>query len=73
MCAFNPEDNLYANTTKDLKIALFDCQLMTSNKIFSLNKVPPAIYNLKISKLQQPRLLFTNGIMVQQLLRQCVV
>ena len=29
ICAFNPEDNLYANTAKDLKIAHFDCQLMT--------------------------------------------
>ena len=41
ICAFNPEDNLYASTAKDLKIAHFDCQLMTSNKIFSLNKVVP--------------------------------
>ena len=41
MCAFNPEDNLYANTAKDLKIAHFDCQLTTSNKIFSPNKVAP--------------------------------
>ena len=41
ICAFNPEDNLYANTAKDLKIAHFDCQLMTSNKMFSLNKVAP--------------------------------
>ena len=40
-CAFNPEHNLYANTAKDLKIAHFDCQLMTSNKMFSLNKVAP--------------------------------
>ena len=41
MCAFNPEDNLYANTAKDLKIVHFDCQLMTSNKMFSLKKVAP--------------------------------
>ena len=41
ICAFNPVDNLYANTAKDLKIAHFDCQLMTSNKMFSLNKVAP--------------------------------
>ena len=39
MRPFNPEDNLYANTAKDLKIAHFDCRLMTSNKMFSLNKV----------------------------------
>ena len=41
ICAFNPEDNLYANTAKDLKIAHFGCQLMTSNKMFSPNKVAP--------------------------------
>ena len=41
ICAFNPENNLYTSTAKDLKIAQFDCQLMTSNKIFSLNKVAP--------------------------------
>ena len=41
ICAFNPEDNLFANTAKDLKIAHFDCQLMTSNKMFLLNKVAP--------------------------------
>ena len=41
ICAFNPEDNLYANTAKDLKIAHFDNQLMTSNKMLSLNKVAP--------------------------------
>ena len=41
ICALNPEDNLYANTAKDLKIAHFYCQLMTSNKMFSLNKKAP--------------------------------
>ena len=41
ICAFNPEDNLYANTAKVLRIAHFDCQLTTSNKMFSLNKVAP--------------------------------
>ena len=39
--AFNPEGNLYANTAKDLNIAHFECQLMKSNKMFSLNKVAP--------------------------------
>ena len=42
MCAFIPEDNLYSNTAKDLKIAHFDCQLMISNKTFSLIKVAPS-------------------------------
>ena len=39
--AFDPKEQLYANTANNLRIAHFDCQLMTSNKIFSLNRVAP--------------------------------
>ena len=39
--AFDPKEQLYANTANNFWVAHFDCQLMTSNKIFSLNKVAP--------------------------------
>ena len=39
--AFDPKGQLYANTAKNFRVAHFDCQLMTSNKKFSLNKVAP--------------------------------
>ena len=39
--AFDPKEQLYANTANNLRVAHFDCQQMTSNKIFSLNKVAP--------------------------------
>ena len=53
MSAFNPEDNVYANTAKDLRIVHFDCQLMTSNKMFWLNKVAPC-------KIQPEKIEFTT-------------
>ena len=37
--AFDPTEQLYANTANTLRVAHFDSQLMTSNKMFSLNKV----------------------------------
>ena len=39
--AFDPKEQLYANTANNHQVAHFDCQLRTSNKIFSLNKVAP--------------------------------
>ena len=39
--AFDSKEQLYANPANNLRIAQFDCQLMTSNKMFSLNKVAP--------------------------------
>ena len=39
--AFDPKEQLYANTANNLRVAHYDCQLMTSNKLFSLNKVAP--------------------------------
>ena len=39
--AFDPKEQLYANTANNLRVAHYDCQLMTSNKMFSLNKVAP--------------------------------
>ena len=39
--ALDPKEQLYANTANNLRISHFDCQLMTSNNIFSLNKVAP--------------------------------
>ena len=39
--AFDPKEQLFANTANNLRVAHYDCQLMTSNKMFSLNKVAP--------------------------------
>ena len=39
--AFDPKEKLYANTANNLRVAHYDCQLMISNKMFSLNKVAP--------------------------------
>ena len=39
--AFDPKDQLYTKTANYLRVVHFDCQLMTSNKMFSLNKVEP--------------------------------
>ena len=39
--AFDPKEQLYENTANNLRVAHYDCQLMTSNKMFSLNKVAP--------------------------------
>ena len=39
--AFDPKEQLYAYTANHLRVAHYDCQLMTSNKMFSLNKVAP--------------------------------
>ena len=39
--AFDPKEQLYANTANNLRVAHYGCQLMTSNKMFSLNKVAP--------------------------------
>ena len=39
--AFDPKEQFYANTANNLRVAHYDCQLMTSNKMFSLNKVAP--------------------------------
>ena len=39
--AFDPKEQLYANTANNLRVDHYDCQLMTSNKMFSLNKVSP--------------------------------
>ena len=39
--AFDPKEQLYANTANNLRVAHCDCQLMTSNKMFSLNKLAP--------------------------------
>ena len=48
--AFDPKEQLYANTANNLRVAHYDCQLMTSNKMFSLNKVAPCKSNQKILK-----------------------
>ena len=39
--AIDPKEQLYANTANNLRVAHFGCQLMTSNKMFSLNKAAP--------------------------------
>ena len=39
--AFDQKEQLYANTANNLRVAHYDCQLMNSNKMFSLNKVAP--------------------------------
>ena len=39
--AFDPKEKLSANTPNNLRVAHFDCQIMTSNKTLSLNKIAP--------------------------------
>ena len=52
--AFDPKEQLYANTANNLRVAHYDCQLMTSNKRFSLNKVAPC-------KVQPENIKVTNA------------
>ena len=52
--AFDPKERLYANTANNLRVAHFDCQLMTSSKMFSLNKVAPWKVQPENIKLTHP-------------------
>ena len=73
ICAFNPEDNLYADTTKDLKNAHFDCRLMTLNKMFSLNKVAPCKIQPENIDTATAEVTLYQRHYSTKLTRQCVV
>ena len=60
--AFDPKEQLYANTANNLRVAHYGCQLMTSNKMISLNKVAPCKVLPENIKVTHIMILFIRDI-----------